>query len=333
MMTSEVPRLAGAPSAADTQAWGPWLESRRRAALTELGWTLEVFHPGTTSPVATTCSPPGWDDGGSTAPTPGPRAAAPAGGRSQQPRRARAGSADGGECRHLLPLRRPPGPDFAGGGGADNALPGGGRGRPHPHPRVGRSARRLGRSWACGCATGTAPSRRMPPSCSSPTPPWWTRRWRWFAAPRSRGGSGGGAGPMRGGVGPPGWCCRGCWIARECGSRSSGKGAPRRTKAAFAVGRGTGYRAPRWVVVAVFVHDLLGQKPWAPGSAHLFSAEGGTARVRRVQLQGEAPAPARCVRASSWWTWTRLYPQQGPFRLELVDAEGGRLLPIHEVKF
>lgn len=97
-------------------------------------------------------------------------------------------------------------------------------------------------------------------------------------------------------------------------------------------GRGLGYRARRWVVVAVFLKNLSGQKPWAPGSASLFSSEGRAGRVRLVQLQGTSQLQP----GESGFVVVEVeapVPSKGPFRLDLLDAEGGRLLPIHDVVF
>jgi len=107
---------------------------------------------------------------------------------------------------------------------------------------------------------------------------------------------------------------------------------PPENKSGLTSGWGTGYRATGWVVIAVSVRNLPGQKSWAPGSAHLVSAEGWVGRGRLVQLQGTSqlqPGESGLVVVE-----VDAPPSgQGPFRLELLDAEGGRLLPIHGVKF
>ncbi|WP_233261367.1 DUF2381 family protein [Vitiosangium sp. GDMCC 1.1324] len=101
-------------------------------------------------------------------------------------------------------------------------------------------------------------------------------------------------------------------------------------KSGLTSGMGMGYRAPRWMVVAVPINNLPGQKPWAPGSARLFSAEGTPLRVRLVQLQEKSqlqPGESGLVVVQAD------APMSGkaPFRLELLDTEGGRLLSIHNV--
>jgi len=110
-----------------------------------------------------------------------------------------------------------------------------------------------------------------------------------------------------------------------------GRAAPD-NKSGLTAGEGTGYRATLWSVVAVRITNLPGQKTWTPGSARLFSAEGTPLRVRLVRLQGKSqlqPGESGdvAVEADVPSSSNRL------FRLELLDAEGGRLLPIHEVRF
>ncbi|HZI07089.1 MAG TPA: DUF2381 family protein [Archangium sp.] len=110
-----------------------------------------------------------------------------------------------------------------------------------------------------------------------------------------------------------------------------GRAAPD-NKSGLTTGQGTVYRATLWIVVAVRITNLPGQKPWVPGSARLFSAEGTPLRVRLVRLQGKSQLqPGESgdvvVEADVPSASNRL------FRLELLDAAGGRLLPIHEVRF
>jgi uncharacterized protein (TIGR02268 family) len=105
---------------------------------------------------------------------------------------------------------------------------------------------------------------------------------------------------------------------------------PPGNRSGLSLGKGTGYRASLWVVVAVQVTNI-GQKPWAPGAARLFSAEGTSVRVRLVQLDMLQLQPGE----SGLVAVETDVPSSGkaPFRLELLDTEGGRLLPIHEVMF
>ena len=110
-----------------------------------------------------------------------------------------------------------------------------------------------------------------------------------------------------------------------------GRAAPN-NKSGLSSGNGMGYLATRWAVVAVLVTNLTGQKPWAPGSARLFHADGTPLRVRLVQLQGRSqlqPGESGLVVVEA----DAPISSKGPFRLELVDVEGGRLLPIHDVVF
>ena len=95
-------------------------------------------------------------------------------------------------------------------------------------------------------------------------------------------------------------------------------------------GRGTGYRATRWAMVVVRVRNLPGQPAWVPGTARLTSASGAKVKVHLVHMEkpqlqpGEAALVVVMVDPPS--TNERL------FQLDLVDADGGRLLPITEVK-
>jgi uncharacterized protein (TIGR02268 family) len=110
-----------------------------------------------------------------------------------------------------------------------------------------------------------------------------------------------------------------------------GRAAPD-NKSGLTAGEGTSYRATLWSVVAVRITNLPGQKPWVPGSARLFSAEGTPVRVRLVRLRGKSqlqPGESADVVVEA----DVPISSNTLFRLELLDAEGGRLLPIHEVRF
>jgi len=101
-------------------------------------------------------------------------------------------------------------------------------------------------------------------------------------------------------------------------------------KSGLVAGRGSGYRATRWAMVVVEVRNLPGQPDWVPSMARLTSATGTPVKVRSVHLEkprlqaGESTRVAVMVEPPS--STGRL------FRLELVDTEGGRLLPITGVK-
>jgi uncharacterized protein (TIGR02268 family) len=95
-------------------------------------------------------------------------------------------------------------------------------------------------------------------------------------------------------------------------------------------GRGTGYRARLWAMVTVRVRNLPGQPAWAPGAARLTSTRGTPVKVLSVHLEkpqlqaGESALVAVLVEPPA--------STEGHFQLELVDAEGGRLLPITTVE-
>ena len=110
-----------------------------------------------------------------------------------------------------------------------------------------------------------------------------------------------------------------------------GKAAPG-NESGLSTANGMSYWATLWVVATVYVTNLPGQKPWVPGSARLFSAEGTPVRMRRVQLQGKSQLQP----GESGIVGMEMDPPisiEGPFRLELVDVEGGRLHTLHEVNF
>ncbi|WP_095984760.1 DUF2381 family protein [Cystobacter fuscus] len=95
-------------------------------------------------------------------------------------------------------------------------------------------------------------------------------------------------------------------------------------------GRGTGYRATLWAMVTVRVRNLPGQPVWAPGAARLTSTKGSSVKVLSVHMEkpqlqpGESALVAVLVEPPA--------STEGLFQLELVDAGGGRLLPITAVK-
>jgi uncharacterized protein (TIGR02268 family) len=109
-----------------------------------------------------------------------------------------------------------------------------------------------------------------------------------------------------------------------------GKAAPG-YKGSLEPGRGTGYRATRWAMVVVRIRNLPGQPAWAPGTARLTSTTGTPVKVLSVHLEkprllaGESALVAVLVEPPAFG--------EGLFQLELVDTEGGRLLPITEIAF
>ncbi|HYO59068.1 DUF2381 family protein [Archangium sp.] len=93
---------------------------------------------------------------------------------------------------------------------------------------------------------------------------------------------------------------------------------------------GTGYRATRWAMVVVRVRNLPGQPAWAPGTARLTSASGAKVKVHSVHMEkpqlqpGEAALVVVMVEPPS--------ANEKLFQLDLVDAQGRRLLPLTEVE-
>ncbi len=93
---------------------------------------------------------------------------------------------------------------------------------------------------------------------------------------------------------------------------------------------GVGYRGNSWALVAVLLRNLPGQKTWSPGGARLYGEGGREVPVLAVHLaQVLKPGEVSLVVVETG----RLPPEAGQaFRLELFDADGGRLLPIQGVK-
>jgi uncharacterized protein (TIGR02268 family) len=107
-----------------------------------------------------------------------------------------------------------------------------------------------------------------------------------------------------------------------------GKPAPG-YKGGLEPGRGTGYRATLWAMVVVQVRNLPGQPAWAPGTARLTSVKGTPVKVLSVHMEKPQLQPGEFALVA-----VMVEPpasNEDRFRLELVDTEGGRLLPITEV--
>ncbi len=93
---------------------------------------------------------------------------------------------------------------------------------------------------------------------------------------------------------------------------------------------GIGYRATRWALVVVHVHNLPGQPDWMPGTARLTSATGTPVKVLSVHLEQSRLQAGESTRVA-----VLVEPPESTerlFQLELRDTEGGRLLPITGVK-
>ncbi len=130
-------------------------------------------------------------------------------------------------------------------------------------------------------------------------------------------------------AGPAGLVASGLLDSRGIRTQEFEGKVPPGNRSGLTAGRGAGYRAFLWAVVAVRITNT-GQKPWTPGSARLFSAEGTPVKVRLVHLDMLQLQPGE----SSLVVVETDIPATGtpPFLLELLDAEGGRLLPIHGVR-
>ncbi|MFL5345399.1 MAG: DUF2381 family protein [Hyalangium sp.] len=89
--------------------------------------------------------------------------------------------------------------------------------------------------------------------------------------------------------------------------------------------RGVGYEGTSSTLVAIQLHNLPSQKPWAPGQAHLTSSRGAPVRVLSVQMRPEELAPGEqglLVVETKEPPWIA----SKPFSVELMDASGQRRL-------
>lgn len=106
--------------------------------------------------------------------------------------------------------------------------------------------------------------------------------------------------------------------------------APPDNKSGLQPEGGVGYRGKSWALVAVKLHNLPGQKAWAPGGARLYGEDGREVTVLAVHpAQALKPGEVALVVVETG----TLPPEAGrAFRLELFDADGGRPLSIQGVK-
>ncbi|WP_063934896.1 DUF2381 family protein [Archangium violaceum] len=107
-----------------------------------------------------------------------------------------------------------------------------------------------------------------------------------------------------------------------------GKPAPG-YKGGLEPGPGTGYRGTLWAMVVVRVRNRPGQPAWAPGAARLTSVKGTPVKVLSVHMEKPQLQPGEFALVA-----VMVEPPASNevlFQLELVDTEGGRLLPITEV--
>jgi uncharacterized protein (TIGR02268 family) len=93
---------------------------------------------------------------------------------------------------------------------------------------------------------------------------------------------------------------------------------------------GVGYRGNTWALVVVWLRNLPGQKPWAPGKARLFGVGGREVPVHAVHLDGSLPPGKEGL----VFIDAQLPPDAAgnAFRLELSDSRGERLVSIQGVK-
>jgi uncharacterized protein (TIGR02268 family) len=97
------------------------------------------------------------------------------------------------------------------------------------------------------------------------------------------------------------------------------------------VGEGVVYRANRWVLVAIQLRNLPGQKPWVAGEVRLTSSAGAQVKVLSVRMDKAQLASGEeglvVVRTEApFWKAGEV------FRLELLDKSGVRRLPIPQVR-
>jgi uncharacterized protein (TIGR02268 family) len=85
-------------------------------------------------------------------------------------------------------------------------------------------------------------------------------------------------------------------------------------------GAGEGYRATRWAMVVLQLHNLPGQAPWSPTLARLTSKAGSSVQVRSVHMEKPRLMPGEDSRVV-----VVMDPPRGSdnsFQLELMDASG-----------
>jgi uncharacterized protein (TIGR02268 family) len=91
------------------------------------------------------------------------------------------------------------------------------------------------------------------------------------------------------------------------------------------VARSVGYQGQSSTLVAIWLRNLPGQKPWAPGQARFPNPRGPPAKVLSVQMKSEQLAPGE---EGLLVVETVLPPWKArdAFSMELVDASGQRRL-------
>ncbi|HEX5745012.1 MAG TPA: DUF2381 family protein [Archangium sp.] len=109
------------------------------------------------------------------------------------------------------------------------------------------------------------------------------------------------------------------------------EGSSTATQSGLKVAGGQGYRAGLWALAVVRVHNLPGEKPWAPQEARLSLADGTRVKVRsvdmnKVQLLSGEEGLVAVETEAPFWTMDNV------LRLELLDKSGGRHLSIPNVQ-
>lgn len=105
----------------------------------------------------------------------------------------------------------------------------------------------------------------------------------------------------------------------------------KRVQAGMELLEGAGYRAGTWALVAVRVHNLPGQQPWAAGELRLTRADGTLVKVLSLRMDRSPIAPGDTglvVAETETPSWTA----DEVFRVELREKGGGRHLVVGTVK-
>ena len=108
---------------------------------------------------------------------------------------------------------------------------------------------------------------------------------------------------------------------------------PAENRSGLQVTRGVGYRARLWAAVSLEIRNRPGQKPWAPGAVRLTGADGALVTVRAVRMEPSVLKPGEAGLLVLETAAIANKDALGPFRLELLDEDGGPALTVSGVKF